>query len=72
MVTGASAGGIIAPLVFAGAAFDDRLKLNTGIGERDVIRKRTPLELLGASSLFATDPLEKAVRRAVDDHWCRR
>ena len=67
VVTGASAGGIIAPLVFAGPEFDARLKLNTGIGERDVIRRRSPLELLSASSLFSTAPLQRAVRNAVDD-----
>lgn len=67
VVTGASAGGIIAPLVFAGRAFDDRLTLNTGIGEADVVRRRAVIELLGASSLFSTAPLERAVRNAADD-----
>jgi predicted acylesterase/phospholipase RssA len=67
VVTGASAGGIVAPLVFAGRAFDDRLTLNTGIGEADVVRKRAVLELLGASSLFSTAPLRQSVEAAVDE-----
>ncbi len=66
VVTGASAGGIVAPLAFAGPAFDDRLKLNTGIGEADVVRRRGVLELLGASSLYSTAPLERQVEAAVD------
>ncbi|MDJ0629594.1 MAG: patatin-like phospholipase family protein [Rhodobacter sp.] len=67
VVTGASAGGVIAPLVFAGKEFDDRLKLNAGIASGDVVRKRSFLELLGASSLFSTIPLQRAVGAAVDD-----
>lgn len=67
VVTGASAGGIVAPLAFAGPAFDDRLMLNTGIGEREVVRRRPVLELLGASSLYSTEPLRRSVEAAVDE-----
>ncbi len=67
VVTGASAGGIVAPLVFAGRAFDDRLGLNTGITDADVVRKRTAVELLGASSLYSTAPLRRSLEAAVDD-----
>ncbi len=67
VVTGASAGGVVAPLVFAGPEFDDRLRLNAGIGTGDVVRRRSVLELLGASSLFSTAPLQRAVQAAVDD-----
>ena len=66
VVTGASAGGIIAPLVFVGRAFDDRLTLNAGLSTDDVVRRRPVLGLLGASSLFSTAPLEKSIRAAVD------
>lgn len=66
VVTGASAGGIVAPLAFAGPDFDDRLTLNAAIGERDVVRRRPVLELLGASSLYSTAPLRRSIERAVD------
>jgi len=66
VVTGASAGGIVAPILFAGPEFDDRLRLNTGIGQADVVRRRAVFELLGASSLFSTQPLRRSVEAAVD------
>ncbi|PTX57630.1 patatin-like phospholipase [Litoreibacter ponti] len=66
VVTGASAGGIIAPVVFAGAAFDDRLRLNTGVGDRDLVRARGLFELLGANALYDVKPLEARVRAAID------
>ncbi|GFE66337.1 patatin-like phospholipase family protein [Litoreibacter roseus] len=67
VVTGASAGGVIAPLAFAGPSFDDRLGLNAGIGEDDVVRRRSFLELLGgATALYRTEPFEALVSAAVD------
>ena len=66
VVTGASAGGLIAPVAFAGTGFDDRLALNAGISDRDVLRRRPIAELLGASSLFSTRPLEARMRGAYD------
>ena len=67
LVTGASAGGTIAPLIFAGPEFNDRLKLLRDIGERDVVRSNGFLGLItGAPSLYSTKPLEARIRGAVD------
>ncbi len=66
VVTGASAGGLIAPIVFAGPQFDDRLLLNTGVDDRDLVRERGILELLSANALFDVKPFEARIRDAVD------
>jgi len=67
VVTGASAGGIVAPLAFAGAEFDQFLSLNAGIDEQDVVTRRSALALLRASALYSTDLLKARVRRAFGD-----
>lgn len=66
VVTGASAGGLIAPLIFAGPEFDDRLRLNTDVSERDLLRRRGVLELLGANALYDVRRLQTLLRDAVD------
>jgi predicted acylesterase/phospholipase RssA len=66
VVTGASAGGVIAPFAFAGAAFDDRLTLNAGIGTEDVLRPRSLLEALGSPSLMDVSLYEARIRAAID------
>lgn len=72
VVTGASAGGIVAPIAFAGSEFDALLRLNTGIGDAQVIRRRGTVELLGASSLYATAPLQRKIRAALSDELIER
>jgi len=64
VVTGASAGGLIAPVAFAGSGFDNLLTLNAGIDDRDVIRRRSVPALLSASALYSTRPLEQLMRKA--------
>lgn len=64
VVTGASAGGIVAPLAFAGSEFDSDLGLNAGIDERDVVTRRGVLSLLRSSALYATERLKARVRGA--------
>lgn len=66
VVTGASAGALVAPLAFAGPDFDEDLALNSAIGDDDVVRRRPVLELLGASSLYSTAPLRRMVEKTVD------
>lgn len=66
LVTGASAGGVIAPIVFAGADFDDRLALTRDIGEADVVTSNGVIGiLLGRPSLYGTGPLEARVAGAI-------
>lgn len=64
-VTGASAGGLIAPVAFAGPAFDEKLRLFRGIGEGDVVQKR-PLFGLLSDGVYATDRLAARVEATYD------
>ncbi len=64
VVTGASAGGIVAPLAFAGSEFDSELGLNAGIDEGDVVTRRNLLGLLRSSALYTTGRLKARVRNA--------
>ena len=66
IVTGASAGGVIAPFALAGHGFDDSLTLNAGIGTEDVLRRRSPLEMLGANSIMDISLFEARIRAAID------
>ncbi|MEM8871461.1 MAG: patatin-like phospholipase family protein [Pseudomonadota bacterium] len=62
VVTGVSTGALIAPFVFAGSGYDSDLeKLYNGVQERDVLRRRNALELLGAPSLWDAQPLARQV-----------
>lgn len=66
VVTGASAGGLIAPVAFAGPAFDGRLSAFSGIGEGQVVRRR-PFFGLFSDAVYSTEPLEARVENAYDD-----
>ncbi|MDJ0638786.1 MAG: patatin-like phospholipase family protein [Paracoccaceae bacterium] len=61
IVTGASAGALVAPVAFVGSDFDETLKRNTGIGDEDIFRRRFALAALFSSSFFDTRPLERQV-----------
>ncbi len=66
LVTGASAGGVLAPIIFAGKAFDDRLALTRNIGEADVVTPNGVIGVLfGRPSLYGTGPLEARVSNAI-------
>ncbi|MCH2076772.1 MAG: patatin-like phospholipase family protein [Rhodobacteraceae bacterium] len=66
IVTGGSAGAIVAPVAFAGSEFDGELRQNTGISEDDVFERRGPLGALLSTSLSNTGPLERMPRRFYD------
>ena len=66
IVTGASAGGVIAPFALAGQGFDASLTLNAGIGTDDVLRRRNPFEMLTATSVMDISGFEARIRQAVD------
>lgn len=66
LVTGVSAGALIAPVAFAGPAFDPLLDFYDGLGRDGVARSRGPLELLRAPSLADPAPLEAFVTGALD------
>lgn len=62
VVTGASAGALVAPVAFAGTAFDEDLRRNTGIDDDDVFTRRGVLGALFSSSFYNTAPLAQKVR----------
>ncbi|MEX0319565.1 MAG: patatin-like phospholipase family protein [Ruegeria sp.] len=66
IVTGASAGAVIAPPAFAGKDFDDRLKGNVGISTKDVLTQRPFWTLPGSSSLYSTAKLRRRVSDRID------
>lgn len=62
LVTGVSTGALMAPFVFAGPAYDPVLRdLYYGINEERIFRRRGPLELVRASSLWDVEPLEDLI-----------
>ncbi len=66
IVTGASAGGVIAPFALAGQGFDASLTLNAGIGTDDVLRRRSAVEMLTATSVMDISRFESRIRQAID------
>ncbi|MEL6550525.1 MAG: patatin-like phospholipase family protein [Pseudomonadota bacterium] len=71
IVTGASAGALVAPVAFLGPDFDADLRRNTGIGDEDIFRRRGTLTALLSTSFFDTAPLERRVQAlyARTDFW---
>ena len=65
-VTGASAGGLIAPVAFAGARFDEKLRTFAGVDQDQVVRTK-PFGGLFSNSIYATDPLARRVANAYDE-----
>jgi hypothetical protein len=67
LVTGVSAGAIIATFAFLGPAYDDRLKeLATSISTRDVLRWKGLIVALGSDSLTSTEPLAHLLEHYFD------
>lgn len=67
IVTGVSAGAIVAPYVFAGSQYDDRLRNAwRGVENADVFRDRPYLEALFSPSIKDVAPLERTLRKQVD------
>lgn len=58
LITGVSAGAIIAPVAFAGSEFDGALDGYRGLSEKDVFRARPFFALPSAPSAAAVEPLE--------------
>lgn len=67
VVTGVSTGALLAPFVFSGSAYDDRMgALYNGVRESQIFRRRSPLELIVAPSLWDTAPLSALVEAQLD------
>ncbi len=65
LVTGGSAGGTLAPIAFAGPAYDPLLGLYDGLSEADVGRNRGPLALLFSPGFFDRQKLKRTLADAL-------
>lgn len=66
LVTGVSAGALLAPAVFAGPEFDDLLARYEGIGRDGILVQRPRIALLRAPSLARPGPLEAFLAETLD------
>ena len=67
LVTGVSAGAIIATFAFLGPDYDEQLKtLSTTVSTKDVFRWRSLTAALGSDSLASTEPLVHLIERYYD------
>jgi hypothetical protein len=68
IVTGASAGALIAPFAFLGPAYDETLRSVFASGElANILQSDVLYGLFGGTSLFKTAPLRDLIARHVDD-----
>ncbi|MDA8586785.1 patatin-like phospholipase family protein [Rhodobacteraceae bacterium] len=67
LVTGVSAGAMIAPIVFAGTNFDEALDGYRGLSEADVFRRKPLTSLISAPSFADVTPLEAFVTSRMSD-----
>jgi len=72
VVTGASAGALIAPFAFLGSAYDPVLKslFSEGIGEE--LLQIDGLSAIFGAGVFKTEPLKRLIARYVDDQLLER
>jgi predicted acylesterase/phospholipase RssA len=71
VVTGASAGGVLAPLAFLGPGFDASLPFQDGMGPGDVARQRSGPEIVLSTSILDPGPYEKLVRKTVSPQFVK-
>ncbi len=67
LVTGVSAGAMIAPIVFAGSEFDEALDGYRGLSEEQIFERRSFTTLLSAPSFADVTPLEQFVETRLSD-----
>jgi hypothetical protein len=68
LVTGISAGGLIAPFAFLGPAYDEKLKqINTSYSTSDLIIKRSNLDIVRNDAIADTAPLRALIAEVVDE-----
>lgn len=72
IVTGASAGALIAPFAFLGPSYDDLLKalFSEGIGEN--LLQIDGLQAIFGAGVFKTEPLKRLIAHYVDDAMLER
>ena len=72
VVTGASAGALIAPFAFLGSAYDPVLKSLFSEGIGDELLQIDGFSAIFGASVFKTEPLKRLVARYVDDELLER
>jgi len=72
LVTGVSAGGLLAPVAFAGPEFDPILDTYRGLAEADVYRPYRPLVIPFRSSVASTAPMAQLLRTQLTDDLIAR
>ena len=72
LVTGVSAGGLLAPVAFAGPEFDPILDTYRGLAEADVYRQYHPLVIPFRSSVTSTAPMAQLLRTQLTDDLIAR
>ena len=69
IVTGISAGALIAPFAFLGRSYDPQLReVFTSIQPSDVLRRRSYVAALFGEALTDTSPLARLIQRFADEH----
>lgn len=73
VVTGVSAGALIAPFAFLGSTYDKQLsELFTKFDSNDIYQPQVVAGLLGGDSLASNEPLKALIATYVDDDMIRR
>jgi hypothetical protein len=67
IVTGISAGALMAPFVFAGPEYEQRLGLFTTMGTMDLLGLTGPISPLWSESLAEAVPLARLLKKYIDD-----
>lgn len=67
LVTGVSAGGMLAPVAFSTSSSDKVLDVFRGLDESGVFKRRGFLALPSSSSFFSAEPLEKTLKSLLTD-----
>lgn len=67
LVTGVSAGGMLAPVAFSGTRHDGALDVFRGLSEESVFKGRPFFTLGNSASFFDPAPLEKTLKRLLSD-----
>ena len=68
IVTGVSAGALIAPMAFLGSEYDGKLKeFYTTLSSKDIFKKKGIFGILGGNSLAGTKPLARLIAKAIDE-----
>jgi predicted patatin/cPLA2 family phospholipase len=68
VVTGISTGALIAPFAYLGSAYDAQLRaIYTSVSTKDILKKRTKLQLITGDAAASTEPLKALIAKYIDE-----